>query len=436
MPLSFEDNGPGLLTSPHVLRYITNLIFNRPLMIEQTELNFIMCMLAPRIGIAPPLMDSRLRTTTVERKIPGTDKTATTAIIPVHGALVNRRFGLDAESGGPTTYAEIREAHRAAMEDQRVERLLYHFDTGGGEVAGAFDTAQMIYQSRGRKPIDAFLDEVAFSAGYLLASAADRIYMPKTGGAGSIGVRVVFRNQKMRDQLEGYEYEVMTFGEAKDDFNPHKPLGDRARESLRAQLNEIGNMFVDVSARNRRLDRDRVLGMEARTFHGQGAIDMGLVDDFMSFDEAITLDSQQREDFSMADESKILQMLEQMGGQMTALGERLAALEAGPTATQTQGGVVPPEVGSTDHRYEVLNACLAVSGMLGGTEKARALANELNDSKVSLAEAHNRIIARVAESQSNDEIRSTVGAEGYGDINPLDAACDKLVASLPKRQAA
>ena len=57
-----------LLQSPHVLRLIAGLIFNRPLMIEQTELDFILCTLAPRIGISPPSIEGRIRATKVERR--------------------------------------------------------------------------------------------------------------------------------------------------------------------------------------------------------------------------------------------------------------------------------------------------------------------------------------------------------------------------------
>jgi len=423
----FNFNGEtGMIDSPHVLRFIAGLIFNRPLMIEQTELDFIMYMLAPRLGIDPPGIEGRLRTTKVERTIPGSSRIATTAVIPIHGALVNRRMG-SAASGGPTTYAEIREAFKSAMEDKDVSRTLLHIDTGGGDVSGAFDTAEMIFKARGQKPIDAFVDESAYSAGYLLASAADRIYVPQTGGVGSIGVIAMFRNQKAKNMKEGVEYEAIKFGEAKADFSPHEPLSDRARATLRAQVNDIGNMFVDVVARNRKVDREKILGTQAEIFRGKSAREIGLVDDFMSFEDAVGLDyGRQEEVFSMAAEEQILSMLQN-------ISTRITSLEEGKGAPRVEV-VTTPEQQATDYRYDILNACLAVSGLLGGARKAQELATALNKEGVSLAEAHNRIIARVAESQSKEEIRTTVGADGYGDINPLDAACDRLIASLPKRQ--
>jgi ClpP class serine protease len=40
----------------------------------------------------------------------------------------------------------------------------------------------------GEKPIHAILTENAYSAAYAIASAADRISVPRTGGVGSVGV--------------------------------------------------------------------------------------------------------------------------------------------------------------------------------------------------------------------------------------------------------
>ncbi|TOL42864.1 serine peptidase, partial [Vibrio parahaemolyticus] len=64
-------------------------------------------------------------------------------------------------------------------------------DSPGGEVAGCFDLVDLIYELRGKKPIYAILSENAYSAAYAIASAADKIYVPRTGGVGSVGVIVI-----------------------------------------------------------------------------------------------------------------------------------------------------------------------------------------------------------------------------------------------------
>ena len=59
-------------------------------------------------------------------------------------------------------------------------------DSFGGEVAGAFDLADRIRAVRAQKPVHAFVAEHALSAGYVLASQADQIILPRTGAVGSI----------------------------------------------------------------------------------------------------------------------------------------------------------------------------------------------------------------------------------------------------------
>jgi transposase len=71
---------------------------------------------------------------------------------------------------------------------------VFEVDSLGGELAGAFETADLIARLSAEKPTLAILTDHALSAGYLLASAARQIIMPEHGRAGSIGVPEEFGN--------------------------------------------------------------------------------------------------------------------------------------------------------------------------------------------------------------------------------------------------
>ncbi len=114
---------------------------------------------------------------------------------------------------------------------------------------------------------------------------------------------------------------------------------------------------------------------------------------------------------------------------MEQMAARLAALEA----ENDQLKQTAESSAKSDTRFAILNACLAVSQLLGGAEGARTLADSLIKEGVSMDVAHERILKAVSERQSKEEIRSSVGADTYGDVNPLDAACDALISQL-KRQ--
>ena len=54
-------------------------------------------------------------------------------------------------------------------------------DSPGGEVSGCFDLVDTIAAARGQKPIWSIVDDCACSAAYAIASAADRIILPRDG---------------------------------------------------------------------------------------------------------------------------------------------------------------------------------------------------------------------------------------------------------------
>jgi signal peptide peptidase SppA len=205
------------------------------------------------------------------------------AIVPVQGILVH---GCTWWGWNETDYASIGDKMLAAMEDSEVRAIALHINSPGGEVAGCFDLAEMIYAMRGEKPIWAILDENAFSAAYALACCADRIIVPRTGGTGSIGV--ISMHVDITAALEKFGIKVTTiqFGDRKSDSQPTTPLSDAARERFQSDVDLMGEMFVDLVARNRGMAASKVRGTQAGCFLGELGVTAGLADEVLSPDEA------------------------------------------------------------------------------------------------------------------------------------------------------
>ena len=104
---------------------------------------------------------------------------------------------------GMTGYDGIRQSFLTAISDPEVSGICLDIDSPGGEVAGCFDLVDEIYHARGSKPIHAILTENAYSAAYAIASAADRIHVPRTGGVGSVGVIVIHCDWSQRIKEDG-----------------------------------------------------------------------------------------------------------------------------------------------------------------------------------------------------------------------------------------
>lgn len=115
------------------------------------------------------------------------------AIIPVTGPIF-RRANLFTEVSGATSVEVLATDIQAAIDDPAVSRLVLEIDSPGGQAAGIGDLAAQIRQSP--KPVIAHVDNLAASAAYWIASAAQEIVVSPGAMLGSIGVVATYRPEK------------------------------------------------------------------------------------------------------------------------------------------------------------------------------------------------------------------------------------------------
>lgn len=269
---------------------IAEMLFNRPLMISESKLNVILHALGPRFNLDMTALQPNIGLAPIsdqERNRAGYKAAGGIGIIGIYGPLMHRVMASDYPSGGPTTYAEIRRAFDLAMVDDAVQSIVLDIDSPGGEVHGVFDLADHIFQSRGQKTITAVINESAYSAGYLLASSAERIIIPRTGGAGSIGVIATHADFSRAEDAAGITVTHVYAGARKADFSPHQPLGDEAHGMLQGMVNDTYEMFADTVARNRKMSVKAVKATEAGMYEGKKAVAAGLADEVQAADKAI-----------------------------------------------------------------------------------------------------------------------------------------------------
>ena len=138
------------------------------------------------------------------------------AVVPITGMLVHR-LGIMGSALGMTGCDGIAASVGQALDDPAVRGVLLDIDSPGGEIAGCFSLADAIFAARGRKPIWAVADEIAYSAAYAIASAADRVLVPRSGGVGSIGIIALFADVSRGLEAEGITVNVIAFGARKAD---------------------------------------------------------------------------------------------------------------------------------------------------------------------------------------------------------------------------
>jgi capsid assembly protease len=204
------------------------------------------------------------------------------AIVPIRGVLVHSSAGWYDE----LTYDAIAAGIFAALADPQVKAVVLDLCSPGGEVDGCFELCDQIYEARGATPIVAICDPYAYSAAYALASAADWICLPETGGAGSVGVVALHTEISRMLANAGIGVTVFQSGDQKAERGIFAPLSDGAKGRLQGDIDAIGAMFVSRVARNRGLSEAAVRAIEAAELLGAAAVKAGLADEVMAPQEA------------------------------------------------------------------------------------------------------------------------------------------------------
>ena len=201
------------------------------------------------------------------------------AVIDIAGVLANEPSLFDALFFGATAYGEILEEVEQAVADPEVRGILLRVNSPGGDSENAFETAAALAELARQKPIWAVADNSMFSAAYLVATAAERIYVPEfTGGAGSIGVYAEHLDWSEFNRKLGVRVTYIAEGEGKTDGNPNEPLSDSARAALEAEVARLYGLFVEAVATRRRLSQENVRALGAALKYGPDAVAAGLAD--------------------------------------------------------------------------------------------------------------------------------------------------------------
>lgn len=123
-------------------------------------------------------------------------------VLPLCGVICNRSRDLDASSDMTSSESFARD-FRALLDDPKVGSILIDVDSPGGTVSGTPEVADLVFQSRGRKPIVASANALAASAAYWIGSAADEFVVTPSGEVGSIGVVLTHEDWRSTSSVAG-----------------------------------------------------------------------------------------------------------------------------------------------------------------------------------------------------------------------------------------
>lgn len=214
--------------------------------------------------------------------VPENERNGSIGIVHVRGPLSHHK-----EDGGDS-YEGIYSRVVKAYEDDAAFVLMC-FDTPGGVVSGLdeFGAALQKLRRQMKRPLVGWINEMAASAGYSLASRCDEIFCPKTAIVGSIGVVSTIVSQERADKAAGLDIRLITSGARKSDGHVHVKISDDAIAAERARVDELARGFFRLIADRRGMSVDKVRGLEANIFLGPAARRKGLVDGVTSLPDLL-----------------------------------------------------------------------------------------------------------------------------------------------------
>ena len=212
------------------------------------------------------------------------------AIVTIRGSLEHH------VTCAADSYEGIRERVRLAFEGNDVEEgempsppsaVVLDIDSRGGVVAGLNECVADLQAMRARYgiPLIAVLNEMAASAAFALACAADKRYSPASGIAGSIGTISTMVSQAEKDAADGIDVRLLTSGARKADGHPHVPITDAAVKAEQGRVDQLAAAFFRIAGKALGVAPAKLQGLQAAIYLGPEAKKMGLIDDVRSLDQ-------------------------------------------------------------------------------------------------------------------------------------------------------
>ena len=210
-------------------------------------------------------------------------------VLRVEGPTTYKKTGWEAYCGG-CSYQGLLEQMEEITSNKDVKKILMSVNSGGGEAYRAFQCARDLRKKADAAGVKiyAYVDGMAASAGYALASAAHEVIMNPDAECGSIGVVVRLVNQNKRLEEEGITVKYITAGASKVPFADDGTYRPDYISDIQTKIDSLYTNFVEHVADMRNISADVVRGTDAKMFTSSDCLRLGLVDKVMEGEEFYT----------------------------------------------------------------------------------------------------------------------------------------------------
>lgn len=198
------------------------------------------------------------------------------AVMPIDGIIMPFGHGYEfAEI--TTTPNDVRDFLSLVNSDSLIDGVMFEINSPGGTPVAAADIMEQIQALE--LPNAVLIGDIGASGGYMVASAADRLFASAMSDVGSIGVTMSYVEDSKKNDKEGLTYVPLNSGKFKDTGSPNKPLSGEERIYLESELQLVHEEFVKIVATNRNLTTEEVGKLaDGSTMVGARALENKLID--------------------------------------------------------------------------------------------------------------------------------------------------------------
>jgi protease-4 len=193
----------------------------------------------------------------------------------------------DIDIGGDSLARELREVRL----DPEIDAVVLRVNSpGGSATASEVILREMQLLREAEKPIIVSMGDLAASGGYWISCHADTIVAQPTTITGSIGVFGMFPNiEKLMDEV-GVHVDTVATGPFSTWMSLYHQKTPEELAMMQSYVDVIYEGFLDRVASGRNMERDAVHEIaQGRVWSGADALELGLVDELGSLQDAIEL---------------------------------------------------------------------------------------------------------------------------------------------------
>jgi protease-4 len=173
------------------------------------------------------------------------------AMVGINGALMPNKSLMMQALGGTST-SEVHASFQQIKRNPKIKGVFMQVNSPGGSAAGIDETAQAIHEVAQQIPVVAQVTGTAASAGYYLASQANKTFAnSRTSMVGSVGTRLVLDDTSQAAAKQGVERVVIETGANKSIGIAGRKITSEQKAHLQVQVNQLQNFFEQSVKRGR-----------------------------------------------------------------------------------------------------------------------------------------------------------------------------------------